>query len=69
MKSTDLNPPPKKKEKRKKHAYPLDPLSGLKTKKQFPSFKLRNYKIHGFWLKSMVFGLKTADFGQNPWFS
>ena len=43
MKSTDLNhPPPQKKEKRKKHAYPLDPLSGLKTNKQFLSFKLRN---------------------------
>ena len=71
MKSTDLNhPPPKKKGKKgKKHAYPLDSLSGLKTNKQFLSFKLRNYKIHSFWLKSMVFCWKSVVFSLNLWFS
>ena len=58
-------PPPPKKGKKTKHAHPLDPLSGLKTNKQFLSFKLRNYKIRGFWLKSMVFCRKSAVFSQN----
>ena len=65
----DLNPPTKK---RKYMPYPLDPLSGLKTNKEFSSFTLKNCKIHSFWPKTLdsdleirSFRPKTADFGQN----
>ena len=78
MKSTDLNhhhhpPPPKEGKNKKKHAYPLDPLSGLKTNKHFLSFKLRKYKIrgfheiHSFLQKIRGFWLKNLQF--SVWFS
>ena len=36
----------------------------MKTNKQFPSFKVRNYKIRGFWPKSTDFLAEMIKLGQ-----